>query len=175
MSNSSKSMWQVIPLPAKVVAAILYVALGLVVRLAAIESDPKMAEWHEWQKVLFAFGVILVVPIYVLFIGYVNGDAKRRGMRSAVWTWAAALVPNALGIILYFLLRDPLLVSCPSCGMQANKGFAYCPKCGIELAPACPACQKPVERGWSNCPYCGKKLSAEATNTAGLLSPSQES
>lgn len=158
MSTRTDSIWVVIPVPAKVIAVVVYLALGVVLRLAAVGQDPEISRWADWQKLLICFGPTLVVPAYVLLIGYVNGDAKRRGMRSAVWTWVAALVPNALGIILYFLLRDPLLVHCPNCGTQSRKGFQFCPKCGTELAPACPSCQKPVERGWSVCPYCGGKL-----------------
>ena len=45
---------------------------------------------------------------YVLLVGFVYQDAKRRGMRYVMWTWLAILVPNGIGIILYFLLRDPI-------------------------------------------------------------------
>ena len=50
-----------------------------------------------------------VVACYLLLIGYITRDARRRGMSPVLWTFVAILVPNALGIILYFILRhaDP--------------------------------------------------------------------
>jgi hypothetical protein len=56
----------------------------------------------------------------VLLNGYVYADAKRRGMRYVMWTWPAILIPNAIGVILYFVLRDPLLVNCTQWGAQVQ-------------------------------------------------------
>ncbi len=42
---------------------------------------------------------------YMLLIGYVNRDAGRRGMSRALWTVIVIFIPNALGFILYFLMR----------------------------------------------------------------------
>jgi predicted amidophosphoribosyltransferase len=96
----------------------------------------------------------------VLLVGYVYSDAKRRGMRYVLWTWLAALIPNAIGIILYFVLREPLLVNCTHCGAQARPGFTFCPKCGGSLSPACPQCRRAVEPGWTHCVQCGASLKA---------------
>jgi hypothetical protein len=95
---------------------------------------------------------------YVLLVGFVYQDAKRRGMRYVMWTWLAILVPNGIGIILYFLLRDPIPVFCSACGAPAQPGFAFCSRCGIGMAPACPKCHKVCQAGWSHCPYCGTNL-----------------
>ena len=59
---------------------------------------------------------------YVLLVGYVYGDARRRGMNHVLWTLLAIFIPNAIGIILYFILRDPVPVPCPSCGAPAQQG-----------------------------------------------------
>jgi RNA polymerase subunit RPABC4/transcription elongation factor Spt4 len=95
---------------------------------------------------------------WVLLVGYVNADAKRRGMNSLLWTLLAALVPNAIGFILFFVLREPLMRICSHCRAKVQPGFAFCPHCGAALSPACPACRRPVEPGWANCPYCGAAL-----------------
>ena len=97
---------------------------------------------------------------FVLLVGYVFADAKRRGMNHVLWTLLAIFIPNAIGIILYFILRDPISVPCPSCGAPARKGHAYCAGCGTAVRAACPQCRQPVEPGWRNCARCGTALGA---------------
>jgi RNA polymerase subunit RPABC4/transcription elongation factor Spt4 len=130
--------------------------------------DPGMSHMPMiavWALIVFA-GVPL--GLWVLLIGYVNADAKRRGMRYVMWTLLAIFIPNAIGIILYFILRDPRMRSCPSCSQLVRPGFAFCPHCGQNLAPACPNCKRPVEAGWRNCPACGTVLGGSAPATPGI-------
>src|SRR5882672_6308972 len=63
---------------------------------------------------------------YLLFIGYINRDAKRRGMSPILWTLVAILIPNGLGILLYFILRQPRSSGCPQCGNAVQTGFNFC-------------------------------------------------
>jgi predicted amidophosphoribosyltransferase len=79
-------------------------------------------------------------------------------MNHILWTLLAIFIPNAIGIILYFILRDPMPVPCPSCGTPARKGHAYCAGCGAAVRAACPQCRQPVETGWRNCARCGAAL-----------------
>jgi hypothetical protein len=95
---------------------------------------------------------------FVLLVGYVFADAKRRGMNHVLWTLLALFIPNAIGIILYFILREPMPVPCPSCGAKAKKGHAFCAGCGTAVRVACPQCRQPVEPGWRNCARCGAVL-----------------
>jgi peptidoglycan/LPS O-acetylase OafA/YrhL len=95
---------------------------------------------------------------YVLLIGYIFGDAKRRGMRYIPWTILAALAPSAIGIILYFILRDPMPVHCTKCGCAMHPGFAFCPRCGATMSATCGQCHRVAETGWSHCAWCGGKL-----------------
>jgi hypothetical protein len=147
---------RIIPRPAWVIAALAYAGLATIL-FAAIPNGQHVKYWPEWCQVLFVAGVPLTLFVYVLLIGYVNGDARRRGMRYVLWTFLAALISNGIGIILYFVLREPLLVSCGKCGTPGRANFTFCPKCGAELSPACPQCRRPVERGWTNCAHCGAK------------------
>jgi RNA polymerase subunit RPABC4/transcription elongation factor Spt4 len=103
---------------------------------------------------------------WLLFIGYINRDAKRRGMSSLLWTIMAIIIPNALGIILYFLLRKSVQSACPQCGHAVRPGFNFCPQCNCKLSPSCPQCQRLVEVGDVYCPYCGTPLRDQGT--AGL-------
>lgn len=99
-----------------------------------------------------------VLAILGLLIGYVNLDAKRRGMNRTLWTLLVIFIPNGIGYILYFLLRHPLPITCPQCGTPANPNFNFCPKCKSNLRPTCPGCQHAVNPGDKFCPYCSRDL-----------------
>jgi fucose 4-O-acetylase-like acetyltransferase len=74
------------------------------------------------------FGVFTAA--FFLVLGYIYGDAKRRQMPAVAWVIAALLIPNLIGIILYFLFRQPLLGPCSSCGKPIRAGKAFCSHCG---------------------------------------------
>src|SRR6266550_3692290 len=101
-----------------------------------------------------------ILGCYVLLIGYVNRDAGRRGMSRLGWTLLAIFIPNALGIVLYFVLRKPRIATCPQCGAPVQSGYGYCPKCGKNLGLHCPRCQHAVHADDVYCPYCGNPLTA---------------
>jgi peptidoglycan/LPS O-acetylase OafA/YrhL len=96
--------------------------------------------------------------LFILLIGYIAGDARRRGMRVVLWVLLAIFIPNAIGIILYFIMREPLLRRCPACGASSSSAFSFCPSCGGAISAACPACRSAVEPGWSHCARCGATL-----------------
>jgi hypothetical protein len=102
----------------------------------------------------------LPLAAWVLLIGYVYADAGRRGMNALLWTLLAIFIPSAVGIILYFILRDPIAIPCPSCGAPARKGHAFCASCGAAVRRACSQCRQAVEPAWRNCPSCGASLVA---------------
>jgi hypothetical protein len=95
----------------------------------------------------------------LLLIGYINRDAKRRGMSPTLWTLVAIFIPNGLGGLLYFVLRQPLSSACPQCGCGVQAGFNFCPRCNHKLSPSCPQCQRLVGVNDVYCPYCGCSLS----------------
>jgi predicted amidophosphoribosyltransferase len=99
-----------------------------------------------------------IVAFLALLVGYVNRDAKRRGMNVALWTLLVIFVPNAIGFILYFLLRHPLMVTCPQCGTSLNASFNYCSRCRYNLRPTCPECKRPITPGDKFCAYCAREL-----------------
>ncbi len=100
---------------------------------------------------------------FMLLIGYVNRDSKRRGMSPVLWTIVVIVIPNALGFILYFILRQPLRALCPQCGTAVQTGFNFCPRCSCKLSPSCPQCQRIVGTHDVYCPYCGTSLPAQGT------------
>ena len=111
------------------------------------------------------FGIItaasLVFAIYLFLVGYVNKDAKRRGMHSGLWTFLViVLTPGyfILGFIIYLLMREPLPYNCPQCGVTVGARFNFCPNCKCNLRPACPNCKREVGETDKYCAYCGKDL-----------------
>lgn len=142
-----------IPTPAKVTSGAL---LGLVLFclvMFVLRSGP-----GPRLEAFFLLGVAVVLAGYALLVGYVYADARQRGMRYVMWTWLAILVPNAVGIILYFVLRDPIPNYCTRCGAAAKQNYAFCPNCGNTIAPECPQCHRVTQQGWTHCAYCGAAL-----------------
>ena len=107
----------------------------------------------------------LFIFLYGFLVSYVFADAKRRGMRPWPWALVAGCVPNALGFIAYFLLREPLLQPCLACGATVGRGFAFCPQCGAPFGATCPSCRRPVEAAWRRCAHCGAALPGTALQT----------
>jgi peptidoglycan/LPS O-acetylase OafA/YrhL len=111
-------------------------------------------------EAVFVSLAAICFSVYVLLIGYIASDARRRGMRPVLWCLLAIFVPSAVGIILYFILREPLLQGCPKCGASVKPAFTFCPVCGEALAKACPGCRSAVQPEWSHCARCGTALTA---------------
>lgn len=145
---------QVIPRAAMLTAVLVAGTIAALIITLADEAPS--------VRLAIACVVVLIVSLYVLLVGYVYADAKRRGMRHVIWTLVVIFVPNAIGFIAYFLLREPVLTPCGRCGTPARREFAYCPHCGATLRRACPECHKPVEPFWSHCAHCGISLTTEA-------------
>ena len=108
-----------------------------------------------------------IVGCLILLIGYINVDAGRRGMSRLAWTLLAIFIPKALGIVLYFVLRKPLIATCPQCGNAVQPGFAFCPRCSYKLSPSCPQCQRVVGGNDVYCPYCAAALRNQAAPATG--------
>jgi hypothetical protein len=151
---------ELVPRRAFSIGVCLWLAFFLTMMLLPFRLDPEGRNWPLAGKL--AISVLPGIPLFitVLLVGYVYADAKRRGMPYVLWTWLVVLIPSAIGFILYFVLRDPLLVNCTHCGAQVRHGFAFCPKCGGSLAQACPQCRCAVDLGWTHCVHCGASLPA---------------
>jgi hypothetical protein len=157
---------RVIPRTAWILSIVGYLTLATVVFKFAVERDPQMSKWPLAGQLAFSYGFFLLFHAAILLVGYVYGDAKRRGMRYVMWTWLALLIPDGIGIILYFILRSPLPKPCPGCSRPVKSGFVFCPHCGTALQATCPHCGQGVELGWANCPHCGTKLPAQPLRAA---------
>lgn len=129
-----------------------------------------MRDTPVWAPVLMGLLAGTVLVCYFLLVGYVSRDAGRRGMSSLLWTVVAIVIPNGLGIILYFILRQPLRRSCPQCGNAVQPEFNFCPSCNCKLSPNCPQCQRVVGVNDVYCPYCGTSLRTQVVTDAVVAS-----
>ncbi len=165
MNRFSDGM-RIIPKTAWVVATILYLSVAVAFWLGPISHERVMKAWPMQLQLLLTLLAPLVLFIYVLLIGYVYGDAKRRFMRFTMWTLIATFAPYGIGMIFYFAMRDPLPAPCPGCSVAVPASFTFCPYCGFAIRPTCSQCGKQVENSWMSCAYCGKKLPKDVPQTA---------
>ncbi|MGB2589483.1 MAG: zinc ribbon domain-containing protein [Candidatus Acidiferrum sp.] len=115
----------------------------------------------------FVTMVSLTMAIFIFLVAYVNRDAKRRGMNSALWTLLVIVLLPAwtfIGFLIYFLMREPLPYDCPQCGKSVGARFNFCPNCKCNLHPSCPNCKHEVAETDKFCPNCACDLSANPSN-----------
>jgi RNA polymerase subunit RPABC4/transcription elongation factor Spt4 len=146
---------KIVPVWAWVLAGIVFVAAQWFFNIAVAQHSSAPP---AWCRPLLGLLAGIGGGCYLLFIGYINRDAKRRGMSPILWTLVAILIPNGLGILLFFILRHPLQSACPQCGNAVQTGFNFCPGCSYKLSPSCPQCQRVVGVNDVYCPYCGTSL-----------------
>ena len=111
-------------------------------------------------------GVSLLMASLIFLVAYVNRDAKRRGMNSAVWTLLVIILLPAwtfIGFLIYFLMREPLSYLCPQCSTTVGARYNFCPNCKCNLQPSCPQCKREVVETDKFCPYCACDLAATKT------------
>ncbi len=141
---------------------VLFVLAQAVVQLAnALTNFSELPRnWAPLALVGIVTGVSLVFASLVFLFAYINRDAKRRGMSPTLWTLVAILVPYLIGVMVYFILREPLAFDCPRCGVMVNARFNYCPACSCNLRPTCPQCKHDVREQDRFCPHCAYQLSS---------------
>jgi len=144
----------VIPVGAKITAGVV---AGLAFLGVSVATNHE-SNLGDAGRMIFPVLASAVMAGYVLLIGYIYGDARRRGMRYVLWTLLAVLAPSAIGILLYFILREPRQVHCTKCGCSVSPNFAYCPRCGGTMSATCGRCHRVAQSGWSHCAWCGGKL-----------------
>src|SRR5262245_28754719 len=169
--------FRIVPRWLKLLCILLYliaVVIGIIV--VHVEPDARPADFRNdvVTATVAVIGIItavsLVLSTFILMLGYVNRDARRRGMNSALWTLLVlVLSPGYVGIgfIIYFLIREPLPYPCPRCNHLVGPRFNFCPNCKCNLHPSCPNCRREVAETDKFCPYCAYDLAA-ARGTAGL-------
>ena len=153
---------RIIPWWAYFLAGVAFLAFQIVLTVAwKRETNPPPVPLQLLLRIIPG----ILVTFYVLLIGYVNQDAKRRNMNRTLWTLLVIFIPNAIGFILYFLLRQPATIPCPKCGTLMKPSFNFCSNCKHNLHPTCPGCQHAVNPGDKYCPYCSHDLLPAKVNS----------
>jgi hypothetical protein len=112
-------------------------------------------------KIYFNLSWGLLAALYFLMVGYISKDAPRRAMSSRFWIVICLAMPGGIGAVLYFLLRQPEVSSCPACSTQVQSDFHFCPQCAYQLAASCGHCFSAVRASDQFCTRCGHELAAD--------------
>ena len=74
------------------------------------------------------------IATWILCVGFVYADARRRAMRPLLWAVLVIVFPHLLGFLLYFVLRQPLAAFCAHCGQIVSPAQRFCSWCGTAQA-----------------------------------------
>ncbi len=115
---------------------------------------------HEMlpMRLLMGYSWGTLVASYILLVGYVSRDVKRRNMPAALWMLIVIMMPGGIGAVVYFLLRQPMLSRCPHCSTEIASSYHFCPQCQFQMAPVCGQCFRGVEITDVFCKRCGHDL-----------------
>ena len=98
---------------------------------------------------------------YALLVRYESRDVKLRNMSSALWMLIVVVMPGGIGAVVYFLLRQPILIRCPHCTTELTAGVHFCPQCRFQVAPVCGQCFRGVQITDAYCPQCGHDVAED--------------
>jgi len=112
-------------------------------------------------RLLMAYMTGAVLASYLLLIGYVSRDVKRRNMPALLWMLIVVVMPGGIGAVVYFLLRQPVMIRCPNCNTELTASVHFCPQCRFQVAPVCGQCFRGVQITDAFCPQCGHDLSVD--------------
>lgn len=115
------------------------------------------------MRLMMGFSTGTAFATYVLLVGYVSRDVKRRNMQAALWLLIVILMPGGIGAVVYFLLRQPILSRCPHCATEVASATHFCPQCQFQLAPVCGRCFRGVQITDVYCTQCGHDLAEDHT------------
>jgi hypothetical protein len=167
MSQSSLARFRkVVPGWVQFSAAFVFIAAllcGLYLIFATGAADAhihRTKSGHDLSAAGFAGMMLLFsffIAIWLLALGYVHGDAKRRGMPATLWTLIVLVTPNLIGFLFYFAMRKPLLAPCSNCGNSITPDQRFCSNCGAAQSfsggagsagtPSAPASSAPLTPG----------------------------
>jgi ABC-type Fe3+ transport system permease subunit len=159
---------RIIPRWVKILCVVLYVlAIAIGVTVVNVAPDTRFPEIRDntAASTLAIIGIItgMAIPTaaFLLMLGYVYRDARRRSMNAPLWTLLVfILAPSSLiiGLIIYLLVREPLPYPCPRCASLVGPRFNFCSSCKCDLHPSCPNCKQEIAETDKFCPNCAQEL-----------------
>jgi hypothetical protein len=117
--------------------------------------------WQQVTHLAFVFMSGTALASYVLLVGYVSRDVKRRNMPAALWMLIVLLMPGGIGAVVYFLLRQPIMMRCPHCTTELAASVHFCPQCQFQVAPVCGQCFRGVQITDVYCAQCGHEVAED--------------
>jgi len=115
------------------------------------------------MHIIFSYTTGTALASYVLLVGYVSRDVKRRNMPAALWMLIVLVMPGGIGAVVYFLLRQPILMRCPNCTTELAASVHFCPQCQFQVAPVCGQCFRGVQITDVFCTQCGHEIAEDHT------------
>ncbi len=128
---SLRRFFSIVPEPIKLWAWII-AGCTLLIGLVAGYKTANQGEVLRTVSVDAAAALVtgVAIAIWLLCLGFVFADARRRAMRPVLWVLVAALFPHLLGFLLYFVLRQPIPSTCSRCGGTVPLDQRFCSRCG---------------------------------------------
>ena len=145
---------KLVPLWSIVLAILVFVGW----QFLSVRTQPHHHPGPLPMRLLMDYMIGTLLASYVLLVGYVSRDVKRRKMPSVLWMLVAVVMPCGIGAVVYFLLRQPVMIRCPSCNTELAAGLHFCPQCRFQVAPVCGQCFRGVQVTDAYCPQCGHKV-----------------
>ncbi len=110
---------------------------------------------------MFSYTTGTALASYVLLVGYVSRDVRRRNMPATLWMLIVVVMPGGIGAVVYFLLRQPILTRCPHCTTELAASVHFCPQCQFQVAPVCGQCFRGVQITDVYCAQCGHEVAED--------------
>lgn len=149
---------KMLPLWSVILAAVVFLAVVYVFNSA---PPPHRRPGSLPMHIIFTYTTGTALASYVLLVGYVSRDVKRRNMPAALWMLIAVVMPAGLGAVVYFLLRQPIMTRCPNCTTELAASVHFCPQCQFQVAPVCGQCFRGVQITDVYCTQCGHDLAED--------------
>jgi len=147
---NTRPFFQMVPSTVKLWARVVVFAdIAIALGMGAVATFARHAS--PWTIPLFgAAGLLfgLLCATWLLGLGFVYADARRRAMRPVLWVLVCILFPHLLGFLLYFVMRQPLASPCGHCGQLIPPGQRFCSWCGNPQAQS-PSANPPSAFGQS--------------------------
>jgi hypothetical protein len=152
---------KLIPIWAYVLAGCFFIGIQALIHMVLVPMDPR----PKPRAYTIVWGVLfgMFMAFYMLMIGFVTRDSKRRGMNPIVWTLIlVSLLPSGVGFIVYFLLREPVAMKCPHCSAAIGVDQNFCTQCSFQLKPICNSCRRALADDDVYCAQCGTSVTTPA-------------
>lgn len=155
--HDSDQELQLIPRWSVVLAVLVFVGVQYLFHGVMPHNKPGLLP----LRVLMSYSWGTAIASYILLIGYVSRDVKRRNMSAKLWMLLVIVMPGGIGAVVYFLLRQPILSRCPNCSTQIDSACNYCPQCQFQMAPVCGRCYRDIRITDVYCKQCGHDCTSD--------------